>query len=454
MEKRLTSDRPAAVWRVGRTGALVALVALALSGCMSLKENKVVQTTPGKVTIRTVVCASNYAMTKGVPECGPGNLFAIDNNRADATAAKKGQLLVGFRVPIGTDGPLGFSTKGPVIAFTKSDTYAGELRRLYPPPTDQQWVGYISAVGDYAPAGPRLLEMEPEFTLPASAAGSPFRWRTVVGFREGGDAAAPVSCPQPDPKVANRCIESPADARIRTDEVNAVSDFGVLGTTTTAFPGTIAVVPFKLRYADAADLGRKSFSLSARTQLPATSARALPGTLAANPDSTAEVLVQVPVPTSTPAGRYQVALVGAIGSPELTRAGTGTIVVEPLPQQGDTPPLPAAGKIDFTFLKVRGGRKVARLKVTKVPAKGTVSATCRGRGCAFRSKTVKGRRTVSLAKRFRGRTLRPSTVILVRIAGPNRISKEITFTIRKGGQKTAAKQRCRPPEAKKTLRCA
>ena len=233
MEKRLGSDRPAPVWRAGRAGAALALVALAVSGCMSLKENKVVQTTPGKVTIRTVVCASNFAANKALAECGPANLFAVDNNRADATAAKKGQLLVGFRVPTGAEGPASFSTKSPAIAFTKSDTYAGELRRLFPPPADQQWIGYISAVGDYDPKGTRVLEMEPEFTLPASATGAPFRWRTVVGFREGGDAAAPVSCPQPDPNVANRCIESPADNRIRTDEVNAVSDFDVLGGATT-----------------------------------------------------------------------------------------------------------------------------------------------------------------------------------------------------------------------------
>ncbi len=65
VEKRLGSDRPAPVWRAGRAGAALALVALAVSGCMSLKENKVVQTTPGKVTIRTVVCASNFAANKG-----------------------------------------------------------------------------------------------------------------------------------------------------------------------------------------------------------------------------------------------------------------------------------------------------------------------------------------------------------------------------------------------------
>ena len=59
---------------------------------------------------------------------------------------------------------------------------------------------------------------------------------------------------------------------------------------------------------------------------------------------------------------------------------------------------------------------------------------------------------MSLAKQFRGRTLRPITVITIGITGPNRIAKGISLTIRKG--KTVGKQRCRPPQAKKTLPCA
>jgi hypothetical protein len=418
---------------------------------MSLKENKVVQTTPGKVTIRTVVCASNYAANK---ECGPGNLFAGDNNRADATAAKTGQMLVGFRVPVGAEGPAGFSTKNPAVAFTKSDSYAAEMRRLFPPLADQQWIGYISAVGDFKPAGPRVLEIEPEFTLPASAAGRPFRWRTVIGFREGSDAAAPVSCPQPDPKVANLCVESPADIRIQSDEANAVSDFALLGGgTTTVFPGTTAVVPFKLAYADAAHLGKQSFSLSARTALPRTSAR-IAAQVLANPDSNSDVEAEVPVPTNTPAGRYSVALTGAIGAPAVTRAATGTIVVEPVPQLPNKPaPLPAVGRVKFGWLATRsGGMKFTRLLVTGAPARGTVTVRCRGGGCPRGPKPIKHRPTVNLSGQFRGRALRPHAIVTIRITEGNRIAKEIGLTVR-GPRAPATKVRCRPPGAKKTLPC-
>jgi hypothetical protein len=442
------------MWRVGRAGSALILLALAFSSCISLKENKVVQTTPGKVTIRTVVCASSYeaGMSQEAPQCGPSNLFATDNNRVDATAPKEGQLLVGFRVPVGVVAPASFSTKNPEVSFTRSETYASELKRLFEPPGDQQWIGYISAVGDFDPAGPRVLAMEPEFKLPAAGAGSPFRWRSVVGFREGADANAPVSCPQPPPNIANRCFESPADFRIRTDEVTAVSDFGMIGATTTAYPGTTAVVPFKLRYLDDAGLGRRPFSLSADAALPRTNARVAAQTFAA-PNSSTEVQVQVPVPTGA-TGRHEVTLRGAIGTPPVVREAKGTIIVAPLPQQGNQPPpRPAAGKVEFTFRKAGpGGRKVIRMVVTNVPARGTVAARCRGRGCAFKSKTVEGRRRVSLTKQFRRRTLRPITEIMIRIGGPNRIAKEISFTIRKG-KKTVAAKRCRPPGAKETLPC-
>ncbi len=455
MKKRLGRDRPAAVLQAGGAAAALALLALTLSSCISLKENDAVQTTPGKVTIRTVVCASDYAGTKGLPECGPNNLFAgDDNNRVDApNDAKTGQLLVGFRVPGDVDGPAGFSTKNPALSFTRSDTYAGELQRIYPALGDQKWLGYISAVDTYDPAGPRVLTMEPEFTLPANA-GSTFRWRTVVGFREGNDAAAPVSCPQPPPpNAATRCVETPPENRVRADEADTVSNFGVQGgATTTVFPGTTAVVPFTLRYLDSARLGRQSFGLVARTTLERTNPRTT-GQTSVSPNGTADVEALVPVPTGTRPGSYKVTLLAGIGAPAVTRAAEGTIVVARLPQEGP-PPLPAAGKVAFKFRpQPAGGRKVLRMLVTQVPPKATVASKCKGRGCAFTSKTIKGRRTVNLVKQFRGRTLRPVTVITIRIAGPNRIAKEISFTIRRGQKKTVGTVKCRPPLGKTALKC-
>ncbi|MEA2137136.1 MAG: hypothetical protein QOG56_286 [Solirubrobacteraceae bacterium] len=459
MQKRLSSDRPPGSRRAGRTGAALALFALALSGCMSLKENKIVQTTPGKVTIRTVLCASNYAKVSGLPDCNKDSVFEIHNNTADATAAKDGQLLVGFRVALGANGPDSFQSKDGVAVFTKSPTYTGELRRLLPPAAGQQWIGYISNFGHYDPAGLRILELEPDFTLPAAGSSAPLQWRTVVGFREGNPAApnpnAAVSCSD-DLVNVNPCLESPPLDRARVDLTQPVSDFAVLGgATTTAFAGTTAVLPFKLRYSDGAKLGRRSFSLSARTQLPQLSAKTAP-TLSLDSDATSDTTVQVQLPAGAPAGRFAVALTAAIGSPPVERAAAGTIEVVAVPQVGSKPPLPASGNVDFGFVTPRSGagRKVTRMAVTGVPAGGTVRVTCRGGGCAFKTKAIKGRRTVNLAKTFRSRTLRPRTVVRLAITGPNRIAKEFTFTIRSGPRKVLVASRCRPPAAKTALRCA
>jgi hypothetical protein len=460
VQQRLSSDRPARNRRAGRTGAALALFALALSGCVSLQENKIVQTTPGKVTIRTVLCASNYLKTAGLPDCNKDSVFEPHNNPADATVVKDGQLLVGFRVALGVEGPESFESKNGVAAFTKSPTYTSELRRLLPPAAGQQWIGYISKFGHYDPMGLRVLELEPDFTLPAAGSSASFKWRTVVGFREGDPAApnpnAPVSCSD-DLVNANACLESPPLNEARDDLTDPVSDFAVLGgATTTAFAGTTAVVPFKLRYADAAKLGRKSFSLSARTQLPELIAKTAP-TLSMEPDATTDTTVQVQLPASTPAGRYAVGLAAGIGVPAVGRAAVSTVEVVPLPQVGSKPPpLPASGKVDYGFASPGSGagRKVTRMAVRAVPAGGTVRVTCRGGGCAFKTKTIRGRRTVNLAKRFRSRTLRPGTVVKLVIAGPNRIGKEITFKIRSKRPKVLVTTRCRPPAATTALTCA
>jgi hypothetical protein len=456
VKKRLRSDRPTATWRAGGTAAVLALFGLALSGCMSLKESKVVQETPGKVTIRTVLCASNYAAQPWA-DCQKNNVFAEDNNRKDATDPKSGQLLVGFRVPLSAAGPQSFPSKNGALQFNKSASYTSELQRFFPPAADEQWLGYISTFSSYDPAGAHSLELEPEFTLASSPTGAlftgPFRWRTVAGFREG-DAAAPVACG--DTGTVSSCFDSPSPSAVTTDIPTPVSDFSLLGAaTTTAFAGTTAAVLFKLRYSDSAKLGRKSFSLSAKTELPKASVRAMPATQAASSDTSTDVTAQVQVPANTPAGRYAVTLTGENGSPAVARTATGTIVVEQVPQQkgSSAATLPAVGRVYFDWLGMpAGGTKLTRLVVTGVPARGKVTVRCRGGGCPRAAKAIKRSGTVNMTKRFSGRKLRPHAVVTITIEGPNRIGKQIALTMRKA-QKPAKKVRCRPPGTTKTLSC-
>src|SRR4051794_34663965 len=91
----------------GGVGAALVPLAVALSGCMSLKSTGAAQTAPGKITLKVVVCASNYKHV-GAPnwtDCQPGNvgkIVAEDVNREDAMTGGFGQILVGFRVPLNT----------------------------------------------------------------------------------------------------------------------------------------------------------------------------------------------------------------------------------------------------------------------------------------------------------------------------------------------------------------
>jgi hypothetical protein len=447
------------VARRGCVGAALVLLAVALSGCLSLKSTGAAQTAPGKITLKVVVCASNYKHV-GAPnwtDCQPGNvgkIVAEDVNREDAMTGGFGQILVGFRVPLNTVHPTVFSSKDGATGFTLSASYTTELQRLFPAPGDQQWVGYISTVKEYNPAvaASRVGELDVDFALPTSADGSPlaaFRWRPVVGFRQGGNADAAVTCG--NDAVGKYCVDSPPRAQMSDDITTNVSDFGVLpGASATAYAGTTALVPFALRYSDKAKLGRESFSLTARTDVPDGRALADLPSVDAAPDSTNAVSALVAVPAGTPGGRYSVTLSAATGAPPITRANSGTIFVQSLPP--GPPPSANPAQVDTFFKPTRAGTRVQRLVVKSVPTGGTVRVACRGRGCAFKSKTLKKRGRVSLTSLFRHRRLRSRTGVEIRVTAPNFIGKVFTFKMRKTSTPTS-KLRCLPPGSTKALPC-
>jgi hypothetical protein len=331
-----------------------------------------------------------------------------------------------------------------------------ELQRLFPAPGDQQWVGYISTVKEYKPAvaANRVGELNVDLSLPKSADGAPlpaFRWRPVVGFRQGGNADASVSCG--NDAVGKYCVDSPPRAEMSDDITTDVSDFGILsGASATAYAGTTARVPFQLSYSDKAKLGHEDFSLAATTEVPNGRVVAEPQTIDAQPDSSNPLSALVAVPAGTPGGRYKVTLSAATGSPAIVRANTGTIFVQPLP------PGPAPTAINSSVANAwdakRSGTRVKRLEVTEVPTGGAVTVRClRGRGsCAFRSKTITNRRTVKLTKLFRHRTLRLRTVVEVDITAPQRIGKVNRYTVRKN-RIPVKRTLCEPPGAPTPLPC-
>jgi hypothetical protein len=464
--------RSAMALRRGCVGAALAVLTVALSGCLSLKTNEASQSAPGKITIKSVVCASKYdhVAKPDWTDCQPGannvGLLFKDQTRADATTKDFGQLLVGFRVPRGTVGPQTFASKDGT-SFTLTPSYTTELQRLFPPSADQQWLGYISTVQDYDPAvaAKRTGELSVDFTLPPPVGGTPlstFRWRQVVGFRQGGDADAAVVCG--NDANGKLCVDSPPHADVAVDLKTDVSDFGVLpGTSTTAYAGTTAVVPFTVRYSDAAGLGAKSFVLSASTELPQAAATTDARTIDANPNSSTRVVALVPIPANARPDQYEVTLAAAIGAPAATRSNTAKLVVEPVPKLASgssAPPARNGARVDFVWTPTRSGTTARSLVVRNAPAAGEVAVACRGGGCGFKTKTFKKRRTVKLTSLFRKRKLRPRTVVEIGVTAPNTISKEFTFKVRKFVLKAsklrnapAAKVRCVPPGTKKALPC-
>src|SRR3954471_23403384 len=219
-------------WRSRLAAGGLLLLALPLSGCLSIRSESVSQRAPGAVTLGGVVCGSDYNRSTyqdcdgdGNDGTGPANAAEPDNRAhtgcdadgapADGTSCTglngTGQLLVGFRVPAGADGPNGFFSDAQDLHFDRNPGYEKELQARFPAPADQHWVGYVSTVRTFAsgPSADSPTGIHPEFTLPAGAApfAGPFRWRWVVGFRkvDKDQAGLAVDCSG----FTTFCVDSP-----------------------------------------------------------------------------------------------------------------------------------------------------------------------------------------------------------------------------------------------------
>ncbi len=332
---------------------MLAALAIGLSGCLSIKSEGLSQPrAPGVVTLGGVVCGSDYNHDT-YPGCQASNVAELDNRAnsgycdvddgpSDPPAAgctagiadgRIVQLLVGFRVPIGSDGPDSFFTDARDLQFSRSPSYTQQLQTTFPAPAGEHWVGYISTVRTFASgaAAESPTGIHPEFTLPAQPGGVPFpgpyHWRWVVGLRNiasESHAGDPVAC-----GFATLCVDSPPQGQVSTDlPAENVSDFGVLpGSAVTAGAGSTATVAFPARYLDTASLGPRDFALTASTGLPGGGATPAPAALHAAGGSTSTVNVSVPVPAGTPLGAYTVTLSATTGSPPVTRSNTAVVQV-------------------------------------------------------------------------------------------------------------------------------
>jgi hypothetical protein len=410
---------------------------VALSGCLVFKVRPSATAAPlGPVTISTTICASD-AQSPFIGGCRNGDVFTGDangNSNSDAIEGFLIQMLLGYRVPAGADGPAGFAAGR--LTFTTSPSYAAELERLAPAGPGMQWVGYISNSFDFDAQQTRETKADVPFGLPRSADGSPFqgpfRYRPVVGARLGTDPAIPVDCGN-DLFIEdnnNLCVDAPAPGtgpdQFGSNLSVPTSDLAITGGgDVTAAPGSSATASFSARYVG--DL-QANFAISASTGVPAATATPSLGSLAPAADSTNPLQVTVNVPPGTAPGRYPVTLTARLDA-QRTRTATATIVV-PAPAPPPQPPLRITSPVEVSW-KVRGRlTRVVRLRVRDVPSGATVRAKCSGRPCPFRSRRFKGAR-VNIGKAFKKR-LRAGARIEVRITAPGAIGKVVRYKTRRG----------------------
>jgi hypothetical protein len=96
--------------------------------------------------------------------------------------------------------------------------------------------------------------------------------------------------------------------------------------------------------------------------------------------------------------------------------------------------------------------QVATLAVREAPTGATVRVTCKGRGCAFKRRTLTVGRDgrAVFTKRFKGRGLKPGAVIEVRITAGGYFGKVVRYTVRKG-KLPKSKVLCLRPGASKPV---
>jgi hypothetical protein len=312
---------------------VLALLAVVLSGCVSIKRQSAVQRLPGFVTLRLDICASDRDRST-YANCDPGRNTAEDDNGLDGDSrAGRGQLLVGFRVPSGTGAPASFVSADGSATFTRNASYVAQLDGRFPPPAGLRWEGYSSTELPFDPTLPddRETRIEPEFVLPPGADGAPFegpfRWRAVVGFRPTGAGAAGAS----DPIVCDElpggieCFDSPATG-VTSSLSSGVSDLGVLvGRGGLVGQGETAVITFPLANRDGGGLGARTVALSASSAVPGATAAPTAGSVTVPANGSATAGVRVVVPPGTPLGTYAVTLSAATG--DLRRSNVASITV-------------------------------------------------------------------------------------------------------------------------------
>ncbi len=319
--------------RAAAAVAVVAAIAVA-TGCVVFTPASVTiaqQQTVGNVQLNFTVCASG-TVAGSCADKGTSGSNAVTGT---------GQVVIGIQVPSAVGLPASFTSTGPeALAFADSPSYAAELQRLAPAPSGRKWVGYLSAVTNYSDtSGPQSAPVTLPLTLGQGPDGSPFVGPVSATIVLGGRM---VTAPSPgtrsvvclDPDLTKPFLEGTSpDVKVATcgDATVAPStptrDLGILsaGATASGAPGSLASVPFTLRYAGTAT-ATANFTLAGTTALPNATVAVTPGTLAPASNSDNQALVAVGIPAGARAGAYEVTLTAKLANGQ-TRTRTGTLTV-------------------------------------------------------------------------------------------------------------------------------
>jgi hypothetical protein len=348
-------------WRRALGVVVVGAAVVTLSGCAVIAVQIPTQLSPGTpARLGSSICAS-----------GSSGCTSNGNSMVPATVfpTATGQVLLGYRVPTATVAPASFNSQQGVMAFALNPSYASELQRLKPAPPGQKWVGYISNTQQYSNMAPIQADsLSAEFELVQAADGSPFappfKFAQVVGTRSvsiGFPPDRPVSCgpsltsifdEDPDPAFDSFeiCVDSSEPANLDDNVSVATRDFGLLkpSATGTTRQGTLASLPFTLRYAGTAVV-TANFALSASTTLPGAVAAPNPGSVLPETNSDTVVPVAIGVPSNAAPGTYDVTLTAkAVLGP--TRVATGKLTVSAATGGGTT----TSRKPRLTLILARG----------------------------------------------------------------------------------------------------
>ncbi len=405
--------------RVALTAAAVVVGAIVLSGCVVIQSETASQSNVigNTVTVSTTLCASNAA---AAPPCNsPGN----SNAYPVANTTSPGQLLLGYRIPVGVAAPATITTTVPstdpdgnpttaTLTLTQNAAYAAGLTSILPPPAGTAWVGYLSEVENYATSsGPQSATFSPTFTLPAGFVG-PFNWRTVVGYRSYyfSHQGLDVSCPggagstgtqTPVPGQTSVCVDYPDPGTVQAAPSSlATADLSI---TPPATPTVAAGGSASLVFAALFSGGNPSagvFSASATTTLPGVTPAVTPANFAPASNSQTNLGVTFAVPATTAPGTYDITVTASVAGQ--SRTATGHITV--------TAPKPSAASVSkaakLTLAVKKTSLKVARktgvsltVTLSKKSAISLVALQAKPKVSVTVKKTLlKGKKTVLVVK--------------------------------------------------------